>query len=81
MKMDSTLHFSKLAGQPIIFTVGYAWDFTAPWPEALAGLVVVLHVLVAIHLVMALVANKQKRELLYKMMPPSVIRMLLRRGR
>jgi class 3 adenylate cyclase/sensor domain CHASE-containing protein len=61
-----------------VMTVGYEDGFAAPWINWLTGLVVALSVLVSVLLLTVLVANKQKKTLLYKMMPPNVIRKLQR---
>ena len=60
-------------------TVGYSEGFAAPWLKGLTALVVILSVAISLLLMTILVAKKDMKVLLYKMMPPMVVKKL-RRG-
>ena len=60
-------------------TVGYSEGFAAPWLKGLTALVVILSVAISLLLMTILVAKKDMKVLLYKMMPPVVVAKL-RRG-
>ena len=59
--------------------VGYPDGFAAPWLKGLTALVVILSVAISLLLMTILVAKKDMKVLLYKMMPPMVVKKL-RRG-
>ena len=59
--------------------VGYPEGFAAPWLKGLTALVVLLSVAISLLLMTILVAKKDMKVLLYKMMPPMVVKKL-RRG-
>ena len=60
-------------------SVGYSEGFAAPWLKGLTALVVILSVAISLLLMTILVAKKDMKVLLYKMMPPVVVAKL-RRG-
>ena len=60
-------------------SVGYPEGFAAPWLKGLTALVVILSVCISVLLMTILVAKKDMAILLYKMMPPMVVKKL-RRG-
>jgi class 3 adenylate cyclase len=60
-------------------SVGYPEGFAAPWVKGLTALVVILAVAISLLLMTILVAKKDMKVLLYKMMPPVVVKKL-RRG-
>ena len=59
-------------------TVGYEDGFSTPWYKGMIALVVILSFLVAILLMTVLVVSKERQRLLYKMMPPKVVKQLQR---
>ena len=59
--------------------VGYPEGFAAPWLKGLTARVVLLSVAISLLLMTILVAKKDMKVLLYKMMPPMVVKKL-RRG-
>jgi class 3 adenylate cyclase len=57
-------------------TVGYEDGFKATWLEGLTALVVLLSSFISVLFMTVLVANKERQTLLYKMMPPKVVKKL-----
>jgi hypothetical protein len=70
--LDTTNNIWKMS-------VGYPEGFAAPWVKGLTALVVILAVAISLLLMTILVAKKDMKVLLYKMMPPVVVKKL-RRG-